>query len=469
MLLCGIIDEMSTLTRLKDKEATTLLSYFFCQATDSRINNAVAVLRGLMYLLIDQQPLLILHVRKKYDHTSKALFEDANAWVAVSEIFTSILQDPRLNSTFLIIDALDECVADLPKLLEFIVQKSIISPRIKWVIASRNLPDIEERLDGIGHNMRLCLELNPKSVSAAVSTYIEHKTLQLADQKKYDERTRVAVLQYLVSNANNTFLWVALVCENLKNVPRWKTLAKLNEFPPGLDSLYQQMISQIHNSNDTDLCKEILAITLTAYRPITLIEITSFVEALEDIANDHESLAAIIRLCGSFLALRESTIYFVHQSAKDFLLKEASDDIFPSSIRDIHYTIFSRSLQVMFKTLRRDIYSLRAPGISIDEVEPPDPDPLAAVRYSCLYWVDHLLDCGTGGNTINDFKDSGLVLKFLYQSFLYWLEALSLMEALSSGLLMIKKLENWLQVSFATLFDDVIRENRTNLIRPIKV
>jgi hypothetical protein len=32
MLLCGIIDEMSALTRLRDKEATTLLSYFFCQA-----------------------------------------------------------------------------------------------------------------------------------------------------------------------------------------------------------------------------------------------------------------------------------------------------------------------------------------------------------------------------------------------------------------------------------------------------
>jgi hypothetical protein len=82
---------MSPLTRLRDKEANTLLSYFFCQATDSRINNAVAVLRGLIYLLIDQQPLLVSHVRKKYDQAGKALFEDANAWVALSEIFTSIL------------------------------------------------------------------------------------------------------------------------------------------------------------------------------------------------------------------------------------------------------------------------------------------------------------------------------------------------------------------------------------------
>lgn len=45
--------------------------------------------------------------------------------------------------------------------------------------------------------MRLCLELNPKSVSAAVSTYVEHKTRQLSDQKNYDARTCEAVLQHL--------------------------------------------------------------------------------------------------------------------------------------------------------------------------------------------------------------------------------------------------------------------------------
>jgi hypothetical protein len=132
-------------------------------------------------------------VQKKYDQASKALFEDANAWVALSEVFTSILQDPGLNSTYLIIDVLNECAPGLPKLLDFIVQKSSISPRVKWVIPSRNWPDIEEQLERAGHKMRLCLELNQQSVSAAISTYIEYKTRQLAEQKKYDNKTRVDV------------------------------------------------------------------------------------------------------------------------------------------------------------------------------------------------------------------------------------------------------------------------------------
>ena len=122
MLLCGIINELK-----KSMAKTNHLSYFFCQATDLRINNATAVLRGLVYLLVDQQPSLIPHIRKKYDQAGKKLFEDANAWVALSEIFTNILQDPSLNSAYLIIDALDECVADLPKLLDFCPEVVCIS------------------------------------------------------------------------------------------------------------------------------------------------------------------------------------------------------------------------------------------------------------------------------------------------------------------------------------------------------
>ena len=74
MLLCGIVNELE-----RSRAKSDLLSYFFCQATDSRINNATAVLRGLIYLLISQQPSLTSHVRKKYNYAGKSLFEDMNA------------------------------------------------------------------------------------------------------------------------------------------------------------------------------------------------------------------------------------------------------------------------------------------------------------------------------------------------------------------------------------------------------
>ncbi|KAN0117092.1 putative beta transducin-like protein [Hyaloscypha variabilis] len=441
MLLCGIIDELTQSTI-----DAGIISFFFCQATDSRINNATAVLRGLIYLLVDKQSSLISHVQTKYDSTGKALFEDVNAWVALCEILTNILQDPSLKSTYLIIDALDECQTDLPKLLKFIVQKSSTSPRAKWIVSSRNWPSIERQLETAEQNVRLCLELNVDSVSSAVIKYIRREVRRLAQLQKYDPKTESAVRDHLLSNANDTFLWVALVCQELEKIPRRKTLLKLNAFPPELDSLYERMMDHIctmEDIEDFNLCKQILANVTSVYRPITLKELTPLVDGLEDYSDDLESLREIIGLCGSFLTIREDTVYFVHQSAKEFILREASDRIF-SGIQGVHHTIFSRSLQVMSKTLRRDIYSLRAPGISIDQVEPPNSDPLAVVRYSCLYWVDHLLD-STSKNTINDHKDGSSVDKFLYEYYLYWLEALSLMRSLSSGIVMIRKLENWLQ------------------------
>ncbi|KAL6152367.1 Vegetative incompatibility protein HET-E-1 [Exserohilum turcicum] len=116
----------------------------------------------------------------KHDHAGKSLFEDANAWVALTEIFANVLQDASLGTTYLIIDALDECATDLPKLLSFIAKHSSASSRVKWIVSSRNWLDIEEELERAEHEMRLSLELNAESVAAAVDVFIRQKVCRLA-------------------------------------------------------------------------------------------------------------------------------------------------------------------------------------------------------------------------------------------------------------------------------------------------
>ncbi|KIM99418.1 hypothetical protein OIDMADRAFT_56552 [Oidiodendron maius Zn] len=352
MLLCGIIDELE-----KSIAKTDLVSYFFCQATDSRINSATAVLRGLLFLLVNQKTSLVSHIRKKHDYAGKSLFEDVNSWSALTEIFTNILHDLSLNNTYIIIDALDECIEDMPKLLDFIVQKSSISPCIKWIVSSRNWPDIEELLEMDGH--------------------------------------------------------------------------------------------------------KVLASIAIVYRPITLQELTSLVEILEDMFNDLESLREIIGLCGSFLTIRGDVIYFIHQSVQDYIFKEAFDKIFPSGKGEAHYTIFSRSLQVTSRTVQRDIYNLRAPGFPIDQVKQPELDPLAAVRYSCIHWTDHLCACSGNARQVNDLRDGGAVDYFIRRKYLYWLEALSLCRSMSEGVISMAKLEALIEDrSDASTLIELVRDAR---------
>ena len=445
MLLCGIIDE------LKTTAPTANISFFFCQATDARINNATAVLRGLIYMLVTQQTALISHLRESYDGFGKQRFEGPNSWVALSKIFTSILEDlegARSRRTYLIIDALDECTRDPDRLLGLVAQKSSEYPSVKWIVSSRNWPSIEKDLDTATQKINLRLELNEKSVSAAVTTYVQFKVKGLAKRNKYGNDTRDAVERYLSANAHGTFLWVALVCQELATTPGWRAQNKLEVLPPGLDALYRRMMDQICKSEDAALCKDILAILSVVYRPITLDELPAVVDTLEGVSSNYETLAEIVGLCGSFLTFRDRTISFVHQSAKDFLLKQARGEIFPSGIEDIHHTIFSRSLRVMSKTLRRDIYSLGDPGFSIDKVRPPVPDPLAAVRYSCVYWINHLRDCDPKKNANKDLQDSGSIHTFLREKYLHWLEALSLLNSLSEGVTSMLGLEGLLKVSF---------------------
>jgi hypothetical protein len=443
MLLCGIIDEMQTLTL-----RSTLLSYFFCQATDSRINSATSVLQGLLYMLVHQQPSLMSHVRKKYDYAGRRLFKDTNAWVALTEIFTNVLRDATLSTTYLIIDALDECVTDRPKLLSFIAKQSSVSSQVKWIVSARNWPAIEEQLETAEYITRLSLELNAKSVAVAVKVFIQHNVCQLAQEKQYTAEIRHAVLEHLTSNANDTFLWVALVCQDLKVTANRHVRKKLALFPPGLDALYKQMMVQMNDEDDAETCRCVLASTAVFYRPITLPELVALVEQLKDINDD---VREIVSLCGSFLTLREDTVYFVHQSAKDFLFRHASNKIFPNGTEEIHWAIFLMSLAILSRTLHRDMYSLKVLGLPIENVTRPDPDPLATARYPCVYWIDHLYDSKPklSANNNSNLYVTSVVDQFLKTKYLYWLEALSLCKSLEKGVVSMTKL--WLLVQVSRL------------------
>jgi hypothetical protein len=275
----------------------------------------------------------------------------------------------------------------------------------------------------------------------------------LAQEKHYKAEMRDAVLRYLKSNANDTFLWVALVCQDLKTTPRWNVHKKLALFPPGLDALYKRMMHQISETDGAQICRQVLASTVVLYRPVTILELIALVEPLRDLADDLESVQEIIGLCGSFLTLREDTVYFVHQSAKDFLFTTAFGEIFPDGIKNAHRVIFSSSLAALSNTLHRDMYGLKEPGCPIENAKPAELDPLAASRYSCVYWIDHLCDSkpASWANSGSALQVAGVVDEFVRKKYLYWLEGLSLCKSIAKGVISMAKLKHLVEVWHAQL------------------
>ncbi|KAE9566315.1 Vegetative incompatibility protein [Colletotrichum fructicola] len=336
MLLCGIIDELEA-TRGQGQP----LSYFFCQATDERLNTATAVLRGLIFMLLDQDPSLVSYM-KKYEKAGKALFQDVNAWQAMSEIFANMLHDSKLR-------------------------------------AAR--PDYQNI--AINQSQRLSLELNAKSVSTAVDSYITLKISKLGELKGYSPNTA-------------------------------------SEAP----------------------------------------EFTILIKEHHPLASNPKFLRYIISICGSFLTIRQDTIYFVHQSAKDFLMNEAYPalgQILPSGIAHQHHAIFSRSLDVLSRTLRRDIYELRKPGSSVEDTS-PHPDPLASLKYSSAHWVDHLEHSNPAdGPARVDLRDNASVHNFLKRHYLHWLEAQSLLKGMPQAVVAMRKLQT-LVASMETQLIELVRD-----------
>ncbi|KAF9728634.1 Vegetative incompatibility protein HET-E-1-like protein 15 [Paraphaeosphaeria minitans] len=391
MLLCGIVNELQRSTAMSH-------SFFFCQGTDHSMNNTTSVLRGLIYMLVSQRPWLASYLRKKYDQAGGALFEGANTWVALSDVFADMTHDTDLNTSWLLVDAVDECVTDLPKLLDLIVRTTTSTSRVKWLISSRNEAHIEQRLISIGQAVKLSLEL-------------EHNAKQVARA------------------ANGTFLWVALMMQELERPGSWDPLAMVQEAPEGLDQLYDSMMDRIVRltKREADMCRLLLCTAATAYRPLYLAEIGS--------------------LCGLATGRKMVLVDAVTMiSAKDYISGKMLGAALPSQW-EMNHDLFMRSLELMSETLTRDMYGLVEPGYPIDEVETSDTDPLTAVRYSCIHWVDHLCDCSISDATSQDenLRDDGAVHMFLEKCYVYWLEALRLCRSMSAGVFSVSKLATLIQ------------------------
>jgi hypothetical protein len=246
---------------------------------------------------------------------------------------------------------------------------------------------------------------------------------------------------------------VSLVIKELKDAMSWDILQVLDEFPTELKGAYRQMLGQIERLQRQlpTLCQEVLSAIVVSYRPLHLQELYSLSSLPSEVKHIKE-FTTIVKMCGSFLTIRDDIVYIVHQSVKDFLCDETNQFIFTRGIGFVHFSILSKSLQVMTKTLRRDIFDLREPGFPIERVQTPNPDPLIAARYSCVYWVDHLCDWYDSCQRDEWFElpDGGTIDVFIKEKYLYWLEALSLCGNMPKGVLAMSKLRLLIQVGFRT-------------------
>lgn len=127
------------------------------------------------------------------------------------------------------IDALYECQdKGIAEFLKLIIRTRLNHPsKIKWLLTSRPLDSAERELLARSDQVMVSLELNSEYIAEAVKTYITARAAELDRRQSYGPALRLKVEAKLTKKAEDTFLWVSLVCKRLKSVCRAKVLTTI--------------------------------------------------------------------------------------------------------------------------------------------------------------------------------------------------------------------------------------------------
>lgn len=213
MLMIGIIDTLLR-TQLLDSNTPGVV-YFFCQGDTTEMNNVTAVLKGLIWLLVQQQPTLIRHLLSEYKRAAGKLFSDSLCGTALFEILAKMLNDAALQPVVFVIDGIDECnETSRSQLIDAIIDCSDLASNVKWIVFSRRLDEIE--IKQRSSQPKVDLELDKLDLREPVRAYINYQLDCLSVRDEHEEKCRLKVKAALHDRAGNTFLWVWLICKELK-------------------------------------------------------------------------------------------------------------------------------------------------------------------------------------------------------------------------------------------------------------
>ncbi|KAJ5449346.1 WD40 repeat-like protein [Penicillium cf. griseofulvum] len=468
MLLIGIIHEL--MDQNPSPEAPEVL-YFFYNGKDDNLNHASALIRSVMWFLLQQRPMLVRHLSEKYDNTKEKIFEGRFAFNNLSSVFKSMIQDPDLGWVVLIVDGLNECKDDdREQLIKFFQELRSTAPLMKCILSSRPLGEIEISIESAMKKTGFytIFKLDDCSLKDPINIYISQKQLELEEihEEYLDVEAAGNLITQLRGRASNTFIWVSLICQELSRThpSYWSDI--LEYAPEQLTELYDFLLQRLEDPRPQmktrfSNCKAVLALISITCRPLSLDEINLLAPLPK------QNSLAVVRECRSFLAVQGDIVYPIHQSAQDYM-SDKFEKLRDVSRQKVHLDVYRLSLGGMKTTLKRNIYNLKGPGVTSEEIQPPSPDPLRVVSYSCSYWAYHLEQSGTLSEQ-SKAKESKAIYAFFEEHFLHWVEAMSLPGTISHTVSLISLLQTIFETNPDLKLSDFLSDGKRFLFKNLMI
>ena len=370
-----------------------------------------------------------------------------------------------------VIDALDECGRqnDIPTLLQLLREvKDLRTVQLRVLVTSRPETPIElgfRTIPGDVHEDFKLHTISPAVVRHDIAIFLRHELSKIREGRSLPLGwPGEQKLEILVERSSGLFIYAATVCRFVQD-PKWLPAKRLDIVLRGGDNgqsptqRLDEMYVQILKSSVIGECsgeekpilsqrfKDTVGPIVILFDSLSGVALTGLLPNLSEVIDiTLESLKSIVNVPED----QSSPIRLLHPSFRDFLLDRdrCSDGSFWIDEGKTHHDIAQQCLDVMSKTLKRNICHLQTPGTLRSQIEstivnrylPPH------VQYACQYWVGHLQKGSP------DPHNSTQVYDFLRDHFLHWLEALSLMGKISEAVHMIKVLGSTPAVSGSEIF-----------------
>ncbi|KAF3253717.1 hypothetical protein TWF128_006342 [Orbilia oligospora] len=154
-----------------------------------------------------------------------------------------------------------------------------------------------------------------------------------------------------------------------------------------LDECFVDQIEQL-DIKTRGRCFDILATAAIVYHPLRLEEMGTIA-----IMADHlPDIRRLVKLCGCFLSIENDSVYFIHQSAKDYLVSDHSRLFATAGTTSRHKNVFNSCIQTLSNpvVLKKDIAGLGWPGTLYTEITTKQRSCVTKIAYACCYWATHL-------------------------------------------------------------------------------
>ncbi|KAK8172547.1 hypothetical protein BKA80DRAFT_299371 [Phyllosticta citrichinensis] len=278
--------------------------------------------------------------------------------------------DEGSGDVIFVLDALDECGGesrdDLLNKLRQHFQSPQNTSRLRFLCTSRPRRDIiskfnfEDSLhikydesDKIGEDVKLVIKERVKGLNwkGELSSHLESRLLEVQ---------------------NRTYLWIHLIFDFL-DPPSGRTTELVKETTRGIDKLFETLPKTVFDayekllsrSTEPQKLRKALCIILAAERPFTISEMNVAMESEEmtaslDCESDENFEKRLQDWSGLFISIIGKKVYLLHQTAREFLLREEGQQ------RDLQKWQCSISLKetrlVLAKAFTGYIISLAGPG-----------------------------------------------------------------------------------------------------------